>query len=55
MNIIDNSSSTKLNFSYSPYNNIKLYVELAYLDGKMSSEYGDKSNINMKIGGTLNF
>lgn len=55
MNIIDNSSSTKLNLSYSPYNNIKLYVEIAYLNGKISSEYGDKSNINLKIGGTLNF
>ena len=55
MNIIDNSSSTKLNLTYSPYNNIKLYIEIAYLNGKISSEYGDKSNINLKIGGELNF
>jgi hypothetical protein len=55
MNAVDQSSSSKFNFSYTPYNNVKLYAETAYVTGNTSTEFGDKKNHNLTIGGTLIF
>ncbi len=49
-NLLDNSNSSKVHFSYEPYNNMNYYVDFFGLIGEESTEFGDKLNIGSEVG-----
>lgn len=54
-NLLDNSNSSRVHFTYEPYNNINYYVDFFGTLGKESTEFGDKLNMGSEVGVKITF